>query len=64
MRHATRLALGGVLLTLVIMGWTIPGAAQDDKNKVTLQALTYDELGKLVRSFTGKVVVVDFWWDG
>jgi hypothetical protein len=55
MPHTPRLAgwLGVIALTLA----AAPAPAGD----VTLQNMSYQELGKLVRSHKGKVVVVDFW---
>jgi hypothetical protein len=50
-----------VPLTLGLAAMTIalPGLAAD--NKIAAQPVTYAELGKVVRSHKGKVIVVDFW---
>jgi hypothetical protein len=37
-----------------------PEPAQTD-GKVTLQDIKYDDLAKVIRSYKGKVIVVDFW---
>jgi hypothetical protein len=36
-------------------------AAQPTENKIAARPITYTDLGKLVRSYRGKVVVVDVW---
>jgi hypothetical protein len=55
MPHTPCLAgwLGMIALTLA--------AAPAVGGEVTLQNMSYKDLGKLVRSHKGKVVVVDFW---
>jgi len=55
MRRAACLALLGVTLA----GWT-PAQAPAD---VSLKVIKYAELGDVIRSHKGKVVVVDFWAD-
>jgi hypothetical protein len=51
----------GVLLTLGLatMALTLPVRAAEDK--IAAQPITYAELGKMLRSHKGKVIVVDFW---
>ncbi len=58
-----RFALCGALLLLALAAPGTPDgrAAPEPDGKVTLQDVKYDDLGKLVRSYKGKVVVVDFW---
>jgi hypothetical protein len=56
-------ALGGGLLAVAMTALAPPGAGQSPTDKVNLQTMSYPELGKLVRSLKGKVVVVDFWMD-
>jgi len=52
--------LGALTASLLIMGWASAAAPSSD-GKITARPATYAELGKLVRSQRGKVVVVDFW---
>jgi hypothetical protein len=56
-------ALGGGLLAVAMAALAAPGAGQAPADKVDLRTMSYAELGKLVRSLKGKVVVVDFWAD-
>jgi hypothetical protein len=55
MRYAK---LGGMA---VLIGMMSVAAAQTADNKIAARPITYGDLGKLVRSYRGKVVVVDFW---
>jgi hypothetical protein len=55
MRYAK---LGGMA---VLIGMMSVAAAQTPDNKIAARPITYADLGKLVRSQRGKVVVVDFW---
>jgi hypothetical protein len=50
------LSLSALLLLALAPG---PAAAQDDNTK--LRSIKYDDLGKLVRSYKGKPIVVYFW---
>jgi hypothetical protein len=63
--HMVRVALIGftaVILGLVAMRGPAGSAAPaPTAESVTLRDINYDDLGKLVRSYKGKVVVVDFW---
>jgi hypothetical protein len=61
--RAAHKALGGGLLVAALAALAAPGHGQNAADKVTIQTMTYAELGKLVRSLKGKVVVVDFWMD-
>jgi hypothetical protein len=51
LKAAVLLALGAALAS--------PTPAADEK--IAAKPVTYTELGKLVRGYKGKVVVVDFW---
>jgi thiol:disulfide interchange protein len=62
MRAAHR-ALGCGLLVVAMAALAAPGRGQSAADKVTLQTMSYADLGKLVRSHKGKVIVVDFWAD-
>src|SRR5215207_11502461 len=56
----------GVLAALVALGWLClsAGSGQDTPpGGVTMQPMSYGDLGHLVRAHKGKVVVVDFWAD-
>jgi thiol-disulfide isomerase/thioredoxin len=57
---------GRAVLVLAV-GWTAaiaPTPAQAPaEDRITVQPLSYADLGKLVRGLKGKVVVVDFWAD-
>jgi hypothetical protein len=59
--QTTRLTLALVFAVLLSpAARPAPEPPQAD-GKVTLQDITYDDLGKLIRSHKGKVIVVDFW---
>jgi thiol-disulfide isomerase/thioredoxin len=56
---------GGAVLLLSLL-LAVPGASAPVQQsappgKATFRVANYAELGKTIRSFTGKVVVVDFW---
>jgi thiol-disulfide isomerase/thioredoxin len=57
---ARRVTLVGVFWMLTLLRPGLPATRAED-SPVALRAVSYAELGKLVRSYTGKVVVVDFW---
>jgi hypothetical protein len=57
----TRLALGGLLPALLLASAAGPGAGRPADGKVAVRPVKYAELGKVIREFKGKVVVVDFW---
>ena len=59
--RATHWALGSLLATLAVAGAAVPTAGQPAGDKVEVRAVTYPELGKMIRGYKGKVVVVDFW---
>ena len=61
MRRAARRALGGLFLTLLLVGTATSLPARPPEPQVTLQPVKYADLGKLVRAQKGKVVVVEFW---
>jgi hypothetical protein len=48
---------------LLVMGLiaAAPTSGQSTDGKITARPITYADLGKLVRGYRGKVVVVDFW---
>ena len=48
-----------VLSTVLFAAATLGAAPADDA--VTLKIVKYAELGRIVRNFHGKIVVVDFW---
>jgi hypothetical protein len=50
--------LGGMAL---LIGMMSAAAAQTTDNKIAARPISYADLGKLVRSHRGKVIVVDFW---
>jgi thiol-disulfide isomerase/thioredoxin len=57
-----RIAAAGLLLALLL---AVRGASAPDQppapDKVAVRVVNYAELGKTIRSLTGKVIVVDFW---
>lgn len=54
MRYGQSFGLAALLLALAS-----PTPAADEK--IAAKPVSYAELGKLVRGYKGKVVVVDFW---
>jgi hypothetical protein len=50
--------LGGLAVLLGTMSLT---AAPTTENQIAARPISYDDLGKLVRSHRGKVIVVDLW---
>ncbi|HTU90688.1 MAG TPA: hypothetical protein VMF69_11485 [Gemmataceae bacterium] len=50
--------LGGLA---VLLGTMSLAAAQKPEDKIAARPITYTDLGKLVRSHRGKVIVVDLW---
>jgi hypothetical protein len=55
---------GGVATLVLAMGLTAAAASNagsSAEDKIAARPITYADLGKLVRGFKGKVVVVDFW---
>ena len=52
--------LGGLSILLGVVALTATTSAQSG-DKIAAQPSKYADLGKLVRSHRGKVVVVDFW---
>jgi hypothetical protein len=51
---------GALPALLLGMGLAVAAAPSSD-DKINARPATYAELGKLVRSQRGKVIVVDFW---
>ncbi len=45
----------------VLLGTMSLVAAQTTEDKIGARPITYTDLGKLVRSHRGKVIVVDLW---
>jgi hypothetical protein len=63
MFRASRRVLGSLFLVLMIVGAETPTAGQPGEGKVSLEPIKYSDLGRVVRSLRGKVIVVDFWAD-
>jgi hypothetical protein len=61
MTSLARAALGGLLLALGQSALAPFAHGQSAGNKVELKHVKYDELGRLVRGHSGKVVLVTFW---
>lgn len=61
MRLAKRGGLAILVGTMVCMAGVMPSSAQPTASKIAAQPIAYADLGKMVRSQRGKVVVVDFW---
>ncbi len=61
--HSLRIPMRWSLLALAALGFALMGADKADDPKVELRVAKYDEMGKVVRDFKGKIVVVDFWQD-
>jgi hypothetical protein len=59
MNATRRAALGGLVLALAGVGALADPAPAPTAAKV----IRYTDLGKVVRGYRGKVVVVDFWAD-
>ena len=58
MRHHKPFGPAALLLAL---GAALASPAPAADEKIAAKPVTYTELGKLVRGYKGKVVVVDFW---
>ena len=59
-----RIKIGGLafLLGMMTLATTTLGvAATAPDGTIAAQPISYADLGKLVRSYRGKVIVVDFW---
>ncbi len=59
--NKSRVVLGGILLTLGLIGAGLPASGRPADAKVTLRSVKYAELAKEIRGLKGKVVLVDFW---
>lgn len=53
--------LGGLAILLAAIGLTAAISAQPAADDIAARSITYTDLGKLVRSYRGKVIVVDLW---
>jgi hypothetical protein len=58
MRRAKR---SGFAVLLALIGSTAMLSAEPAADKIAVKPISYADLGKLVRSQRGKVVVVDVW---
>lgn len=58
--HASRRCLLPALAAFVLI---FVAADSVDTPKVDLRVAKYDEMGDLIKSLKGKIVVVDFWAD-
>jgi hypothetical protein len=61
MRRLARLSSGLIALCLASAGAGAPERSAG--GEVTLRPVKYAELGKIVRGYRGKVVLVDYWAD-
>jgi hypothetical protein len=53
--------LGGLAILIGMIGLTATISGEPAAKEITTQPVSYADLGKLVRSHRGKVLVVDFW---
>jgi hypothetical protein len=53
--------MGGLAILVGVMSLAATTSAQTAKDKIAARPITYSDLGKLVRSYRGKVIVVDLW---
>jgi hypothetical protein len=60
MRMARLGGLGGLVLAL---GVATSAPSEPAAGDIAAKPINYTDLGKVVRGFRGKVVVVDFWAD-
>jgi hypothetical protein len=58
-----RIPMRWSLLAFAALGFPLMGADKADEPNIELRVAKYDEMGKVVRDFKGKIVVVDFWQD-
>jgi hypothetical protein len=61
--HLLRIPIRWRVLAFAALGFPLMGADKADDPKIELRVAKYDEMGKVVRDFKGKIVVVDFWQD-
>jgi hypothetical protein len=61
MRRSTRMASGLLTLSLAVAGFGAPPAGEPAGSEITMRPVKYSDLGKMIRSYKGKVVIVDFW---
>jgi hypothetical protein len=53
--------LATLLGAMTLMTAAVAPSAESADGTITARPITYTDLGKLVRGYRGKVVVVDFW---
>lgn len=56
-----RAKMGGLALLVGVMTLTATISAESAADTIAARPISYADLGKLVRSNRGKVIVVDFW---
>jgi thiol-disulfide isomerase/thioredoxin len=61
MRRSMRIAASILALLLAVAGTGAPLSGEPAETGVALRPIKYSELGKMIRGFKGKVVLVDFW---
>jgi len=61
MRHIKQGSLAALLLAMGLAAVAAPTSGQSPDSKISARSITYADLGRLVRGYKGKVVVVDFW---
>ncbi|HWG45306.1 MAG TPA: hypothetical protein VN688_21260 [Gemmataceae bacterium] len=61
MQYLKQGRLAALLLALGLTAAAAPTGGPSTANKIAARPITYADLGKLVRGYKGKVVVVDFW---
>ncbi len=53
--------VGGLAVLVGLVSLTATGSGEPATTQIVAQPIGYADLGKLVRSHRGKVLVVDFW---
>jgi hypothetical protein len=61
MRYLKQGSLAALLLAMGLTAAAAPPSGQSANGKISARSITYADLGRLVRGYKGKVVVVDFW---
>jgi hypothetical protein len=61
MMQTNRRAVLGVLAVFLALGAAAAPEPAATDSQATVRDIKYDDLGKLIRGYKGKVVVVDFW---
>jgi hypothetical protein len=59
MRASQRRLVPAVVACVLLLG----AADKADDLKVELRVVKYEEVGELIKSLKGKIVIVDFWAD-